>query len=91
MKFDEKMFYENDSRKKIEYESEKIVVKIIYELTKFRNKNNISQEKLSKITGISQKVINNIETLKVQPNIETLAKMYCGLKELVKCQSIEPK
>ena len=86
MKFDEKMFYGDDLKKKIEYESEKIVVKIIYELTEFRNKNNISQEKLSKITGIPQKVISNIENLKVYPNIETLAKMYCGLKELVKQQ-----
>lgn len=86
MKFDEKMFYGDDLKKKIEYESEKIVVKIIYELTEFRNKNNISQEKLSKITGIPQKVISNIENLKVYPNIETLAKMYCGLKELVKHQ-----
>lgn len=86
MKFDEKMFYENDSRKKIEYESEKIVVKIIFELTKFRNKNNISQELLSKTTGLSQKVISNIENLKVSPQIDILCKIYCGLKELVKHQ-----
>ena len=83
----EKIFYENDSRKKIEYESEKIVVKIIYELTKFRVNYKISQLELAKITGIPQKVISNVENLKVYPNIQTLAKMYCGLKESVKSKT----
>lgn len=87
MKFDEKMFYGDDLKEKIEFESEKIVVKIIYELTKFRVNYKISQLELVKITGIPQKVISNVENLKVYPNIETLAKMYCGLKELVKSKS----
>lgn len=87
MKFDEKMFYGDDLKEKIEFESEKIVVKIIYELTKIRVNYKISQLELAKITGIPQKVISNIENLKVNPNIQTLAKMYCGLKELVNSKS----
>lgn len=79
----EKELLKDDDDFKIVYKSSQMVADIIYFLSNFRKKNGISQEQLSSKIGISQKVISNIERLKVSPNLDTVCKMKVGLEILV--------
>ena len=80
----EKELLKDDDDFKVVYKSSQMVAKIIYSLSNFRKSNGISQEQLSSKIGISQKVISNIERLKVSPNLDTLCKMKIGLEILTK-------
>ena len=56
-----------------------MVKKLVDKLKSIRLKKKITHEKLSLLTGLSQKHISNVENHKAVPSIETLQKLAFGL------------
>lgn len=68
-----------DEEFKREYDNLENEFSIITSIVEMRNKNNITQKELSKLTGIAQGDISKIETGNANPSIKTLEKIAKAL------------
>jgi len=74
---------------KAEYEALEVEYQIINSLINARKSKNMSQEQLSKITGIDQAKISRIEKGTANPSLKTLKRIALGIDMKIKIEFIE--
>ncbi|SFH36324.1 DNA-binding transcriptional regulator, XRE-family HTH domain [Desulfotomaculum arcticum] len=66
-----------------------VVDKLVDKLKLIRLQKKITHEELSRLTGLSQKHISNVENHKAMPSIETLQKLAYGLGVQIELKLLE--
>lgn len=87
--FKEKML--KDENLKIEYDALALEYQIIASLIELRNKENLTQEELSKRIGVPKANISRFENGKHSPSIQTLARFAAGLNKRIEIRLVEIK
>lgn len=79
-----------DAEVKKEYDALEVEYQIISALIEARNKQNLTQKQLAKITGIDQGNISRLEKGTLNPSIKTLKRLADGLNMKMRI-NFEPK